>query len=327
MEAPLIIRSRWFNELTNEDELSDYTVTFPPGNYNVNTMLANLNAFLPAFSDSPYDGTVYGLGGTYIPVDPPINNPTSISTINSKFIFQQYQDILNQTIEGTVNEHIYQSFSFHFIPESYRLWVMLGLTNIQNPVNPFENPSDIVIPITLQSRTEYVQDSITYTDFTYTVGDFITGSFTFNFGNTGSLYVYLSGQVNTEFRDPFSSYKSSNLIARVPRMVPYGSTIVYQSQVPNQAVVKDLNISNLTIQIRDDFFELVDFQGSEVAIDWSIKFGMNETIPNISGYEGVPSNVASTPSIHYSAASYNSGSARDPLNNSAKRQRDLISRV
>ena len=316
VQAPLIIQSKWFDELLNETVTSDYIITFPVGQYSYSQMLSILNSTLPAFSDSPYPGTVYGLGGTYVIQDPPTNLPVEKSPINSKFIFEQFSDILEQTFSGTVAEHIYQSFTIKFTRESYPLWVMLGLTTIQNPLEQFENVSDFVIPIFVQSRTFDGTD----TTIVYDVGSPIYAPYTFNFSGTKNLYVYTNGQIPSSFRSPFDNNNESNLICRIPVQVPYGFVIDFEPQNLAWAQVKNLNLSNIQLTVYDDFNHRVDFQGANFQCDIMVRFAKDEdALLNVSGTAGVPNSLLkTTPSdlMHPSAMSYNNGGGRDLLGSS-----------
>lgn len=316
LPAPLTIQSRWFDESLNETVTSDYTITLPEGQYSYSQMLAILNASLPAFSDSPYPATVYGLGGTYVPVSPPSNQPVEKSPINSKFIFEQFSNILGQTFPGTVAQHIYQSFTIKFSRPSYPLWVMLGLTAIQNPLDQFEDVSDYTIPIFVQSRTFDGVD----TTIVYDVGDPIFAPYTFNFSGTKNLYVYTNGQIPSSFRSPFDNNNESNLICRVPISVPYGFVIEYQAQNLAWAQVKNLNLSNIQITVFDDFNRRVDFQGANFQCDIMVRFAKDEdALMNVSGTTGLPNSLSrTTPSdlMHPSAMSYNNAGGRDTLGSS-----------
>lgn len=316
LPAPLTIQSRWFDESLNEFVTSDYTITFPAGQYSYSQMLAILNASLPAFSDTPYVATVYGLGGSYVPVNPPVNLPVEKSPINSKFIFEQFSSILDQTFTGTIAQHIYQSFTIKFSRASYPLWVMLGLTSIQNPLDVFEDVFDYSIPVFVQSRTFDGVD----TTIVYDVGDPIFAPNTFNFSGTKNLYVYTNGQIPSSFRSPFDNNNESNLICRIPVQVPYGFVIDYLSQNLAWAQIKNLNLSNIQLTVFDDFNRRVDFQGANFQCDLMIRFAKDEdALLNVAGTTGLPNSLnQTTPSdlMHPSAMSYNNSGGRDTLGSS-----------
>jgi hypothetical protein len=322
-ETQLIVRSTFYNEVTQERTTSDYTIYFPAGNYTYSTMLATLNAVLPSFSNTPYPDTVYGLGGTPTPPIPPstqFNYPVSKSPIGAYFVFEQYASILNQSFTGQLNEHVYESFQLIFTREVYDLWWRLGLTRFQNPTpgTQFEPVSDYTIFIGVQTRNFNVGTNTT--TVTYFVDNQITSPYVFNFAATQNLYVVANGQIPSRFRYPFTENNPSNLIAVIPVTVPYGFQIFYSPQNPAKCSVKNMNLSNLQLSIYDDRGQLINTNGSDIDARFIINFGIDERQDlNVSAITGLPNRLpSSTPSelMHPSAKSYNLPGQRDPLGSS-----------
>ena len=324
-EGQIIIRSTFLNEVTGEILTSEYTNYFPSGNYTYSSMLAVLNAVLPAFSNTPYPNTVYGLGGEIIPPVPPqqpSNLPVSKSPIGAYFIFEQYADILDQTFPGQQNEHLYLSFELIFTQEVYNLWVILGLTKLQNPSpgSEFSPPPNYSIHIGVQTRNyDALNDETT---ITYNVGAPIQSPNVFNFSSTSNLYLVANGQLSSQFRYPFSNNNPSNLIAVIPVTVPYGFMIYYAPQSVAKCSIKNMNLSNLELTIYDDRGYLIDTHGTDFSVSFIVNFGIDEKQQlNVSGMTGLPNNLpTSTPSdfTHYAAKSYNDSSGRDALGSSSK---------
>lgn len=322
-DTQLIVRSTFFNQVTQQRSTADYTIIFPAGNYTYSTMLSTLNAVLPSFSDTPYPDTVYGLGGTPTPPVPPstqFNYPVEKSPLGAYFIFEQYASILNQSFPGTQNEHVYESFQLIFTPEVYALWWRLGLTRFQNP-SPgaqFETVFDYTIPIGVQTVTYDAGTNTTTT--TYNVGPPITSPYAFNFAATQNLYVVANGQIPSRFRYPFTGNNPSNLIAVIPVNVPYGFQIFYAPQNPAKCTIKNMNLSNIQLSIYDDRGQLINTNGSEINASFIVNFGIDERQDlNVSAITGLPNRLpGSTPSelMHPTARSFNTPSGRDTLGSS-----------
>jgi hypothetical protein len=327
VEAPLQIKSTWFNESIQEEEFSTTTIYVPQGNYTYSSMLAFLNGSLPKFFNEPYPNTVYGLGGEVIPSPIPANVPVTKSPINTTLIFNQFANLLTQVIPSPVNEHIYTSFEIVTSREVYRLFVLLGLVKIQNPNVNYSNPSSFIIRIGIDSRIY----SLGVTTMVYNVINEIVAPYSFDFSGTKSLYVYLESPVNSQFRAPFENNNASNLIARVPLNVPFGFQYSYLAQQVVFSQQRNMNISQLLVTCRDDYGDFVDFQNLPWFIELSVKFGLNESNVSVSGTQGVPSNLASAPNMHPSALSYNSGdrdmlmgSQNNPVKTNKRSKRDDI---
>jgi hypothetical protein len=307
-EVVFKLKSTWFDESIQAEEFAIVNIPIPPGNYSYSTMLAFLNAQLPTFADEPYIDTVYGLGGSGVPTPAPTNIPVSKSEINTKFIFQQYSSILDQSFAGTVNQHVYRTFEIVNDDAVYRLFVMLGLVRIENPDEIAPTKLNFIIRVTPASRVFAAGT----TTMTYNIINDIISPFSFDFSGTHSLYLYTESPINSQFRSPFNNNNPSNLLARMPLNVPFGYQFTFQ---PNNLIYsqqKNMSISNLQVTIRDDFGDFVDFQNLPYMLDLSIKFGQSEDSIQMSGQEGVATNIANAPSVHGSAASYNSGN-RDLL--------------
>jgi hypothetical protein len=305
VEAPITIRSYWLNEVTGIQESSNTTVVVPPGQYSYESMLAFWNTYVPTFSDDPYVDTCYGLGG----------NPGTYPSLNKyeyniRFTLQQYAAILAQTFDGNKNLHLYKGFEIEINPLNYRLFVMLGFREILNPEIATVPTTFLQFPVTVESR---VYDNMTdETSMTYNVQQPILAPFAFDFSGSKSLYVYIETPVNSQFRAPFNQNDSSNLIARVPVNVPFGFQYEF---IPNNVVYsqqKNLNISQMVLTCRDEYGTFVDFQNLPWFVDLSIKFGASEDEISSSAYTGSMDQVVSNPSLHPTAASFNSGN-RDPL--------------
>lgn len=327
VEAPLQIKSTWFNESINEEEFSTTTIYVPIGNYTYESMLAFLNGSLPKFFDEPYPNTVYGLGGEVIPSEIPENVPVTKSPINTTLIFSQFANLLTQVITGTVNQHVYRSFEIISSQDVYRLFVLLGLVKIQNPNVTYTNPPSFMIRIGIDSRTV----SFGVTTVVYNVINQILAPYSFDFSGTKSLYVYIESPVNSQFRAPFNNNNTSNLIARIPLNVPFGFQFAYLAQQVVYSQQKNMNISQMLVTCRDDYGEFVNFQNLPWFIELSIKFGQNENNVSVSGTEGVPSNLSAAPNMHPSALSFNSqgrdmlfGSQNNPVKTNKRSKRDDI---
>jgi len=308
-ETALRLKCTWYDESIAAEEFAITTIFLPPGQWTYSTMTAFLNSELPTFANDPYPDTVYGLGGTAIPLPIPTNDPVSKSELNTKFIFTQYASILDQTFAGTVNRHIYRTFELVNDEASYRLFVLLGLVKINNPDESNALRPNFIIRVTVSSR---VFDGVN-TTMTYDVVNQIESTYSFDFTATHSLYLYTETPINSQFRSPFNQNNPSNLLARIPMNVPFGFQFTYQ---PNNVVYsqqKNLNVSNLQVTIRDDYGEFVDFQNLPYHIDLSFKFGQSEDTIRMSGQEGVAPVIANAPSVHATAASYNNPAARDVL--------------
>jgi hypothetical protein len=303
------IKSTWYNFGTLSEEFSTYSFDLPKGNYTYSSMLAFLNTNLPAFADFPYNDTVYGLGGIIPQVYPPVNQPVSKDEFNTKLIFSQYANILTQTIpDVAVNEHVYQTFEIVNTPEVYRLFVMLGLVLIQNPLAQYVQGGNFVITCTPASRTVVGANAV----YTYNVSAPIYAPYSFDFSSTKSLYVFIESFLSA-FRSPFEGNNPSNLIARVPLNVLFGEQFSYLPSIIMFGESRNATLSNLQLTCRDDFNELVDFQNTPAFIDLHVKFGVkDESVQGASGTNGVPSNLSSNPTLHASGTSYG-GFQRDSL--------------
>jgi hypothetical protein len=312
-EVTLQLKATWFNELLNIEEFSITDIFIPPGHYSYSTMLAFLNGSLPTFADEPYPDTVYGLGGTAVPSPLPTNVPVSKSEINTKFIFSQYADILTQVFVGPapVNEHVYRTFEIVFTASVYRLFVMLGLSPLFDPLNFPTSFTNYVIQVNKSSEAYDVGTNLT--TVTYNVQNQIMAPFTFNFASPQCLYVYIESPVNSQFRSPFNQNNPSNLIARVPINTSFGFQFSYSQQNLIYSQQKNLNISQIAITCRDEYNELVDFQNTPWFIELAVKFAMNENAVPVSGTDGVPKQISNLPTVHSSAVSYNDPSRRDVL--------------
>jgi hypothetical protein len=310
------------------EEEATVNIVLPAGYYTYDSMLAFLNTELPTFANEPYPDTVYGLGGTPIVTPTPQNVPVTKDEVNTKLIFTQFASILTQVFPGQINEHQYITFEIVSNYELYRYLTMLGLVAIQNPLSSTFTPEpNFVIRVNVSS---VVFDALlNQTTVTYDVLNNIPARFSFDFSGTKSLYVSLETQVNSQFRAPFEGNNTSNLIARVPINVLFGEQFTYQPQHVVFSQQRNLNISNLQVTCRDDYGEPVDFQNIPWFMELSIKFGMNESAPPISGTQGVPSTISGNPSLHPSAAGYGdsrrdvlfSSSQKNKLSNSNKRNR------
>jgi hypothetical protein len=266
------------------------------------------NTYIPTFSNEPYPDTVYGLGGSPV-VSPTILNPSIYKyEFNIKFFLKQYPALLDQFFPGTINEHVYRKFEVVLTPESYRLFVMMGMRPIQNPDVPVIETLRITFDCSVDSR---VFDG-TNTTVTYNVSEPYLAPFAFDFGGVKSLYVYIETPVNSQFRAPFNQNDSSNLIARVPLTVPFGYQFEYAPQNVVYSQQKNLNISQMTLTCRDDYGTFIDFQNLPWFIELNVKFGSSEDELRASANTGNLNQVVSTPSLHPTAASYDSGN-RDTL--------------
>lgn len=308
------IKSTWYNEVFSEEEFSTYSFDLPKGNYTYSSMLAFLNSNLPAFANFPYTDTVYGLGGIIPQVYPPVNQPVTKDELNTKLIFSQFANILTQTIPSAqLNEHIYRTFEIVNTPQVYRLFVMLGLVVIQNPLQQYVQGGNFIINITPSAKTLVGLNYV----YTYDVSNQILAPFSFDFSTTKSLYVFIESFLSA-FRSPFEGNNPSNLIARVPLNVLFGEQFSYLPSIIMFGESRNATLSNLQLTCRDDFNELVDFQNTPAFIDLHIKFGVkDESIQGASGTNGVPSNLSSNPTLHSSGTSYN-GFQRDSLFGSQK---------
>ncbi len=305
VEAPIIIKSYWLNEQTGTDESSTTTIIVPPGQYTYESMLGFWNAYVPTFSDDPYPDTCYGLGG-----DAGTFPSLKKYEFNIRFTLQQYATLLSQSFPGNKNLHLYKGFEIEINPQNYRLFVMLGFREILNPESTTIQPTYVQFPVTVDSRVYNIGTNTT--SVTYNVLDPTLAPFAFDFSGSKSLYVYIETPVNSQFRAPFNQNDSSNLIARVPVNVPFGFQYEF---IPNNVVYsqqKNLNISQMVLSCRDEYGTFVDFQNLPWFVDLSIKFGASEDEINSSAYSGSMDQLASNPSLHPTAASYNSGN-RDPL--------------
>lgn len=302
-EVALVIRSRWIDNSTNDRLFADYTIYIPPGNYTYSSMVTFLNTNLPGFSNVPYSNTVYGLGGTAVPVSPPTNQPVSKESVNTRFIFTQFSSILTQLVPiGSPNTHQYTSFEFVNSQEAYRVFVMLGLVPIQNPLQTFFTGSNFVINVRLNS-TQIVGFN---TQYNYGVLNEIYAPYSFDFSGIKGLYVYCESPVSSQFRAPFTSYGPTNLICRVPIDVIFSQQFQYRPQIVCYTQNRNVVISSMQISCRDDFGETVDFQGLPWFIDIIIKFGQtDETAQSVSGTGGVPKSISESPNVHGSAKSLN----------------------
>ena len=312
-EVKLQIKCTWYNEAEAAEEFSFTDIYIPPGHYSYTNMLAFLNAQLPTFSDFPYPDTVYGLGGVPIPGPLPENVPVTKLEINTKFIFSQFADILTQTFPGAVvvNEHVYRTFEIVNNAESYRLFVLLGLSPLFDPSQFPSSFSDYIIRVAKSSQSyDPIPDETTVT---YNVINDIVAPFTFNFASPQCLYIYIESPVNSQFRSPFVNNNPSNLIARVPLTQSFGFQFLYIPQNIIYTQQKNLNITQLSLTVRDEYNEYVDFQNSPWFIELGIKFAMNENAIPVSGTDGVPLNLSNLPTVHSSAVSYNDSSRRDVL--------------
>lgn len=309
------ISSTWFNEVSLQDEIGIVDIDIPRGYYTFSAMLAFLNSNLSVFADEPYNDTVYGFGGTPIAVDPPQNIPVASSEINSSFIFTQFAGLLSQTFPGTVNEHIYKKFTLIGSPEVYRLFVTLGLTPIQNLTRDLQDILSYDILVSVSSRIF----NGTNTVMTYNVENQIIAPYSYNFGGTSSLYVFLETNVNAQFRVPFTNNAPSNLIMRVPLSVPFGFQFNFVAQNLVWTQQKNLTISNLQTRVCDDFGDDIDFQNLPWFMDLVVAFAQNEDELNLSGTDGVPASIPSAPQNHFSQQSYNQ--IRDPFASSSQNKR------
>lgn len=318
------IRSTWYNELEQAEESSLYSTELPKGNYSYSSMLAFLNTNLPAFSNFPYTDTVYGLGGIIPQTNPPTNQPVNKDEYNTKLIFRQYANILTQTIPtAQPNQHIYRTFEIVNTPEVYRLFVMLGLVVIQNPLQRYVQGGNFIITCAISSTQVVGLNTI----YSYSLSGPIYAPFSFDFSSTKSLYVFIESFLSA-FRSPFEGNNASNLIARVPLNVLFGEQFSYIPAIILFGESRNATLSNLQITCRDDFNELVDFQNIPAFIDLHIKFGIkDESLQGASGTNGVPSNLSSNPTLHSSGTSYN-GMNRDALygsqNNSNSKKRSKV---
>jgi len=307
-ELNIQIRTTWFNFAEGEQEESTTLIPLPPGNYTYESMLAFLNTELPTFADFPYPDTVYGLGGVPFVTTVPQNVPVTKNEVNTKLIFTQFADILTQVIPGpagTLNQHQYNTFEIVSNRELYQLLVMLGLVEIQNPLalagNIIPAPNLVIRVTPSSSAFDPINNETT---ITYDVLNNIAAEYSFDFSGTKSLYVYLETQVNTQFRSPFEGNNASNLIARVPINVIFGEQFTYAPAQVLFSQQRNLNITNLQVTCRDDYGHLVDFQNIPWFLELAVKFGVNESSPNVSGTTGVPSTISGNPSLHASAAGY-----------------------
>jgi hypothetical protein len=312
------IKSTWFNGIENATESAITGVTIPRGNYDYSKMLAFLNTNLPTFSDSPYEDTVYGLGGVPFVTTQPQNSPVSKDPVNTKLIFTQWAEILTQVIPGTINEHQYRTFEIVNTQEVYRLFILLGLVAIQNPSLPYAEGPNFIIRCNVSSQTyDAISDTTT---FTYNVQNEILAPYSFDFSGIKSLYLYIESPVNSQFRSPFENNSQSNLLCRVPINVIFGEQFTYLPSLTVYSEQRNLVVSNLAVSCRDDFGQFVDFENVPWFLDIEFKFAIkDESEPSISGTNGVPATISQGPTLHSTARSYNNGPSRDLLYSSSQK--------
>lgn len=321
-DYPLTIRTTWFDRVDNTGPDKNYSLSnlvVPKGTYTKSQMVTWLNDNLPVFSDGPEDPfvteTVYGFGDLLYP---PIIENTSTSKLD---LFQD-SSVLTQIYSGNgANPHVYNSFELVVDVENYRFFSILGWKPTYNVNNPAANFDPIVIRATHLSSTYNAGNDETTVDYITTP---FRAPFVYDFSGTRNLYFYLDYPLSSKFRVPFSNCKESNLIGTIPIAVaPFGSNFYYAVQNLSFASQKNITLSNITVSIRDEYDEPVDFNDVPWFLTLKIKFALSEDESMVSATEGTLGLNNSLPSLHPTATSYNNGAGRDILMGSSLKKRKV----
>jgi len=247
---------------------STYTINLSYGYYNITQMLALLNESIPIVEN----GFLYTFGSTEKDDTDTFLYPVfTISSLYGNLTMNFYASLLTQTGYSTTsqNPHQYVSFTFDVSNTTYPLQSMLGMLNKSNNPTITQN-----MPLTILCTPTYSGTSCTYSLKGYNGinpgsawvdaenGDGVIYDFPypFNMQYTDTLYVE-TPTLSADFRSPYNNLNASSIIGTVPITSTY-QTLNFTEFLFMPKYIKNLSISSLTITIRDEYGNLVDFQGN-----------------------------------------------------------------
>lgn len=320
-DYPLLVKTTWYDRSDGTGPDVNYSISeiiLPKGQYNKNQLLSWLNTNFAIFSEVPeapfLTETVYGFGSILFPAV--VDTPTT-----SKLNLFQNEGLLTQVYEGSgVNPHEYYSFELIVNDENYRFFTMLGWKPTFAVNTQTANNAPIIIRSFLTSSTYDIISN--ETTVLYSTASPYEGPHVYDLSGSRMLYIYLDYPLSSKFRVPFDNCKESNLIGSIPiGQAAFGETFFYQVQNLVYASQKNITMSNISMSLRDEYDEFVDFNDIPWQMTLRIKFALSEDEAMVSAQEGTLGQNNSLPSLHPTATSYNDGGGRDILMGSQKKRK------
>jgi hypothetical protein len=245
------------------------TVTIPDGNYDIITLINYLNSGIPQYDA---DNNLLTFGSTDTENYPAV----SYDTVTSKFIFHQYSALLTQTSPSATNTHLYLSFSLECDSDTIGLLKMLGFINNNDKIT---TGNSFMLQASVQhgDTSVYTLNASSYFDLDGS-NALLISDYIFNLEAITMLNICYSEDV-AQNMSSYDDLRYDDRLYSVPISEPFGGTTIYQCDYPSFVHVADPTISSITISIRDQIGNLIDFNGSNWDLQLGFEWGFNDTKP------------------------------------------------